>query len=300
MEKISVIVPTYGRSTSLERAINSVLNQTYENFEVIVIDDNGIESTGNILTRKVMGKFSNHEKVKYIQLQKNSGGSIARNAGIEKAEGKYITFLDDDDEYYKTKLEKQIIFYKKTFPQNDGFINCQIKVFRENKFIRDTKTKVDYQNLLFSAVSEKILGTPTLFIPKQLLNSVGMFTDRTKGQEWDLVVKLVAKGYKFRSMDDKLVRVNVSQNSITSDSNIDRRINGLKEVYLKQSSYFGHFSKKQVDEIKNSHYIKLSETLLFLNFYDSLKCYFTGLKYRLFFIGNLKYPIKALRKITGI
>ncbi len=299
MKKISVVIPTFGRSESLLNSVNSVLNQTYNNLEVIVVDDNGIDSENNLLTRKSMELFANNSKVKYIELEKNSGGSLARNKGIEESTGEYITFLDDDDEYYKFKLEKQMFFYEENFPQDDGFINCQISVFKDNKFIRNTKTIVDYENLLFSAVSEKILGTPTLFMPKKIINDVGLFTDRTKGQEWDLVVKLVEKGYRFKSMDEKLVRVNVSKNSITSDSNIERRINGLKEIYKKQQSYFYSFSQFEINEINNVYYIKLSEAMLYSNFIKSLKYYLIGLKFRPFTINNFKYPFKVLKFFSG-
>ena len=103
-EKISVIIPTYNRGNLIGDSIKSVLNQTYENLEVIVVDDG---STDN--TKEEIDKIED-ERVKYIKLMKNSGGSNARNIGIQNANGKYISFQDSDDIYYPKKLEIQ---YKK-------------------------------------------------------------------------------------------------------------------------------------------------------------------------------------------
>ena len=295
MEKISVIIPTFDRNLSVRRAVDSVLKQTYKNFEIIVIDDNGLDTNQNLLTREVMNELvSGDKRIKYIELEKNSGGSIARNVGIENSDGKYIAFLDDDDEYYEEKLEQQLAFYKKNFPENDGLINCQMDVFKKDKLVRTIKTNVDQNNLLFSAVFEKILGTPSLFIPRDLLDSVNLFTDRIKGQEWDLVVKLIEKGYKFKQMNQSLVRINISQNSITTDQNIGRKVIGIENIYIKQSSYFKLFSKNQINQINHSYYLKLSEAYLSNNFKKSLCFYIKALKKIFFSINNLRYPIKLL------
>lgn len=295
MEKISVIIPTFNRSSSLKRSIESVLNQTYKNIEIIIVDDNGLGSKENKLTKIVLQEIMlKDNRVKYVELEKNSGGSVARNFGIENSAGQYITFLDDDDEYYENKIEKQLKFYKEYFPKENGFINCQMDVFKNNKLMRTIKTHIDEKNLLFSAVNEKILGTPSLFIPKKLLYAVGLFTDRTKGQEWDLVVKLVEKGYDFKHMSDNLVRINVSENSITSDQNIDRKISGLENIYSKQCSYFQFFTKSEIKIINHSHYLKLSEAYLSNNLKKSFYCYVDALKNKFFLINNLRYPIKLI------
>jgi glycosyltransferase involved in cell wall biosynthesis len=295
LDKISVIIPTFNRSSSVKVAINSVLKQSYKNLEVIVVDDNGLGSEESLLTKEAMQELLiNDKRVKYIELEKNSGGSIARNAGLAVSSGKYISFLDDDDEYYSNKLEKQLEFYKTVFPKNNGFINCQMEVFSGNRLVRTVKTEADESNLLFSAVSEKILGTPSLFLPRDLIFSVNLFTDRIKGQEWDLIVKLVDKGYGFKHMAEKLVRINISENSITSEGNVDRKVKGIENIYLNQRSYFAIFSTKEIEEINHSHYLKLSDAYLAENFIKSLKYYIEAVKNVFFSVENLKYPVKLL------
>ena len=106
---VSVIIPTYKRPKELERAIISVKNQTYKNIEIIVVDDNANDIEQRKSTEQVVKKYEN---IVYIQNKENLGGSKTRNIGIENAKGKYIAFLDDDDEFLPNKIEQQIKLYK--------------------------------------------------------------------------------------------------------------------------------------------------------------------------------------------
>ena len=94
---VSVIIPTFQRAKYIERAIDSVLNQTYKNFEIIVVDDNDQESEARKEMIKRMDKYSSDSRIIYIKHEKNKNGAAARNTGINVAKGEYITFLDDDD-----------------------------------------------------------------------------------------------------------------------------------------------------------------------------------------------------------
>lgn len=98
-KKISIITPTYNRAWCIERAIQSVLNQTYKNWELIIIDDG---STDN--TKEIIKPYLKDKRIKYFY-QKNKGVNIARREGIKKATGKYVTFLDSDDELKRNALE---------------------------------------------------------------------------------------------------------------------------------------------------------------------------------------------------
>lgn len=105
---VSVIIPTYKRSVTLERAVDSCLSQTLKNIEIIVVDDNIPETKYRALTEKIMEKYYNVDNVIYIKHSQNLKGSAARNTGIQKSRGKFITFLDDDDVLDSEKLEKQM------------------------------------------------------------------------------------------------------------------------------------------------------------------------------------------------
>jgi glycosyltransferase involved in cell wall biosynthesis len=105
---ISIIIPTFNRVKIINRALNSVINQTYKNWELIIIDDNSIDNT-EITVKKFIRNKKLENKTLYIKNIKNLGNAATRNVGIKKAQGKFIAFLDDDDEWLSKKLEKQII-----------------------------------------------------------------------------------------------------------------------------------------------------------------------------------------------
>jgi len=104
---VSVIIPTYNRAHLVGRSIQSVINQTYQDFEIIVVDDGSTDNTEDIIK-----EFQKKDKrIKHIKHNKNKGGSAARNTGIRAARGEYIAFLDSDDEWMPTKLEKQTSYF---------------------------------------------------------------------------------------------------------------------------------------------------------------------------------------------
>ena len=90
---VSIISPTYNDEDTIENTINSVLNQSYKNWEMIIVDDCSRDNTGYIVKQKA----KEDERIKYIKLDKNSGASVARNVALKNAKGKYIAFLDCDD-----------------------------------------------------------------------------------------------------------------------------------------------------------------------------------------------------------
>lgn len=284
MIMISVIIPTYARSDLVERAIISVLRQTFDEFEIIVVDDNGRNTEEQLNTQKVLTKYSNDRRVKYLVNRVPLGGSAARNAGVENCTGQYVTFLDDDDEYHCQKLKTQMEFYKTKFPKNDGFLNGQIELVKNGKSRAAQKLTIDYNNLLFSAVSENILGTPTFFMPKSVFLSVGGFPNIPKGQEWYLSVKLIERGTKFFSMSERLVSVHIhGRDSVgNGGGSAKSQAHNLKLIFEIQSGYFKFFTKKEINHIKSSHYLGLSLVYLKSDEKKFFHCAFRGLRYKVY------------------
>lgn len=105
--RCSVVIPTYKRPDTLDRAINSVLNQSIKNVEVIVVDDNNPDSDGRALTELKMARYANEPRVHYIKHEHNKNGSAARNTGARASSAEWVAFLDDDDEFLPKKLESQ-------------------------------------------------------------------------------------------------------------------------------------------------------------------------------------------------
>ena len=105
---VSVVIPTFNRPVYLNRAIKSVLEQTYKPIEIIVVDDNNPEDIARKETETIMESFTSYPNIIYIRHNRNKNGSAARNTGLKNAKGKYITFLDDDDEIAPRKIQKQV------------------------------------------------------------------------------------------------------------------------------------------------------------------------------------------------
>ena len=105
---VSVIMPSYGSEKFISKSIDSVLLQTYDNWELIIIDDCSPDESNKII-KEYLSKDS---RIKFVKLEKNSGAAVARNKGIEIAKGRFIAFLDSDDLWLPEKLEKQISFMK--------------------------------------------------------------------------------------------------------------------------------------------------------------------------------------------
>ena len=116
MKKVSAVITTHNRCELLLKAIESVKNQTYKNIEIIVVDDASSDST--------LDKCRILDGIKYIRINTSKGGNYARNVGIKNSSGHYIAFLDDDDEWYPTKIEKQLGLFDKH--KNKLFQTCFI------------------------------------------------------------------------------------------------------------------------------------------------------------------------------
>lgn len=134
LPKVSVIIPTYNRPALIQRAIKSVLNQTHQNFEIVIVDD-----SPNDETEKVVKSF-NDQRIKYIKNKERKGPSAARNQGIKASDpqSKYIAFLDDDDEYLPILLEKAV---KKMEENSEIVMVCTDAEMRDEKgrFIREMR-----------------------------------------------------------------------------------------------------------------------------------------------------------------
>lgn len=209
--KISIIIPTYNRAHTLERAIKSVLNQTYKNYQLIVVDDGSIDNTNQII--------ANYPQVDYLK-QNNQGVSSARNLGIKHAKGDWIALLDSDDEWLASKLELQVE-YSLNHPQIELIHGEEIWIrngARVNPMKKHQKGGGDQfaQSLKLCCISPS-----AVLIKKTLLDSVGTFReDYPVCEDYDLWLKITAKypvGFvsnpiiqKYGGHEDQLSRKHVA------------------------------------------------------------------------------------------
>ncbi|EOE5321825.1 glycosyltransferase family 2 protein [Providencia rettgeri] len=182
MELVSVIMPIYNSERFLDSSINSVINQTYKNWELILIDD--CSSDDSILKAKL--HCANDSRIKLILLNKNSGAATARNKGIELSRGKYIAFLDSDDIWFPNKLEDQI-----TFMQNSNTFFCYTAYKKIDEHCNDIITfgvppTISYRDLLKNCV----IGCLTVVFDAEKLGKIYMPLD-TKREDYALWLKIM-------------------------------------------------------------------------------------------------------------
>lgn len=142
---VSIIMPAFNCEKFISEAINSILFQSYDNWELIIINDNSTDRTGEIINEFA----GNESRIKILNLENNSGAAIARNQGIDLANGKFIAFLDSDDIWYSNKLFNQIKFMS----DNNFYFTCTAysKINEDGELLGNTilsKSKSDYEHLL--------------------------------------------------------------------------------------------------------------------------------------------------------
>lgn len=254
MPRVTVIIPTYKRSVEfLSRAVKSVIDQTYKNIEIIVIDD----SPSNYIERDNIKKYMDsivNQDIKYYQNEKNMGGSLARNRGIELATGEYISFLDDDDEYMPEKIEKQIKFM--LYGGNDlSFSNMimynssgNVVDFREYTDI----PAFDNESLLHYHLMHHMTGTPTFMFKTNKLREIGGFEDAKMGQEFYLMLKSIEKGLSIGYIPECDVKVyKHEEGGITQGKN---KIDGENRLYEFKKKYFSQLNKQETRFINFRHW----------------------------------------------
>ncbi len=219
-ELVSVIIPTYNRESLIERSVNSVLRQTYQHLEVIIVDDASTDRTEEVV-RKI-----EDERVRYIRLEKKEGANHARNIGVRSACGKYVAFNDSDDEWLPTKLEKQMKLMMQS-AQDVGCVYCLMTRYDDrHTIVRELETVPDMEDVGENAVGDlfrfmqgyTFISTQTLLLKKEAIEEAGYFNERLKRmQEWEMLLRVAWK-WKFTLVQEKLVNAYVQGDRITTNA----------------------------------------------------------------------------------
>ncbi len=226
---VSVIVPTYNRADMVKRAIQSILDQSFDNYEILIIDD---ASTDN--TEETIKKMDN-DKIVYVGLEKNVGQCRARNIGIRKAKGKYIGFLDSDDEWMPTKLEKQLRIFNQTDDPDLGAVYTGYLEIDEIKKKHAVKNGNFRKGKLYKDfLSGFCPATPTMFlVKKEALDKVEGFDENLPTfVDYDLWLRIAKLNYSFDYVPEPLIRKYEHQGHQMA-KDINKRLAGLDILFDK-------------------------------------------------------------------
>jgi len=225
MPTVSVITPTYNRAHLVGRAIQSVLDQTYQDFEIIVVDDASVDETEDVV------KSFTDNRINYIRHQRNKGGSSGRNTGIKAATGELVGFLDSDDEWLPNKLEKEIGKFQ-TLSNDVAVVYCGFCYVSEKSGEIVSKVIPNLRGNVYAKLIEGcILGSPTPLIRKNCFQKAGFFDETFPSyQDWDMWIRL-SRYYEFDFVPDILAKCHLHGTQISSDLNA--KIRGMEALLRK-------------------------------------------------------------------
>ncbi len=234
MIEVSVIIPTYNVCKFIDKTLDSVLTQTYSDFEVIVVDDGSTDQTVSII-KQYCGKHP--EKIRLI-LKENSGPGSARNVGIRAAAGEYIAFIDADDLWLPQKLEKQIAYFK-TQSSEVGLVYTDARKFDDDgiwvlpeKYRRKRSEGWIYKELL----KRNMIPNQSVIARKKCFDDVGLFDESLELiEDHDMWLRIAMK-YKIVFLDEvlSLYREQSQGRSKKVETTI-KRSNGVIEKHLKMA-----------------------------------------------------------------
>lgn len=284
--RISVIMPTFNRAFTLTRSIDSVLDQSYTNFELIIVDDGSTDDSFDVIRG-----YLKDPRVRYIRLSTNKGAQAARNVGIKSATGEYIAFLDSDDEWVPEKLQIQVKKINGATPLR--VIHGGAFVFKEETGEKKRGNLPKLQGWVYKELLEK--PGPLLqciLAPKACFEHIGYLDECVPSwQEWDTSIEL-SKHYDFVYCDEPLAIYHLHERDTISNDK-QRSADGWGYIVTKhQDEILAQLGRK----VLSRHYLCVCElyeeasnkrnVIKFL-----LKSFFTAPYYRL---GNLRMLILML------
>ncbi len=227
MELVSIILPYYKKRKFIQKTINSILAQTYKNFEIIIIYDD--ENLTDFLLLESIKKADS--RIFLLKNNKNIGAGLSRNVGINHSKGKFIAFIDGDDLWDKNKLELQIDYMKN---KNYQITHTAYHIIDEDDKVTGLRKSknLDYNNLINSCD----VGLSTVILNKELLNIDISFPNFKTKEDYFLWLKLSKENYIFNYIDEPLSNWRKTKNSLSSS--ITQKIADSFRVYYHYEKNF--------------------------------------------------------------
>ena len=289
MEKVSAIITTCNRIEYLKKAIHSVYNQTYQNIEIIVVDDGSTDGTKEYCEKE--------KKIKYIYIPKSEhkNGNYARNLGIKNSSGEFIAFLDDDDEWMPTKIEKQMKIILTNEDISVVYTGLKVEVNDGEYYsYNDIYKKKDYAK---ESLYSMIALSSTILARRNILYYIGLFDENLNyWQDTELMIRICQK-YKISYVNEHLV---LYRKNLKDKKRLTNNIDG----FLEAVEYINKKFSKEINQLSPNEK-KLRQQMIYLDIadrYAKLGMNKESRKYLLRVLKlfpSLKNCIKYVFNITG-
>ena len=260
-EKVSIILPTYNRADLVKKAIDSVLQQTYREFELIVVDDGSTDHTEQTVAA------IEDDRIRYIKLEKNGGPSNARNAGIDAAAYNYIAFHDSDDCWKREKLQKQMNRLLESSPETGFVYGCyeynsldgRKACFPRKELEKEKKTGFIYPQMLL----ENLIGMPTILVKRECIEKIGKVNIHYASlEDYEWMLRL-SRAYKAEYLDEILVDVYATKGSVNQNlsANFSSRCM-LIGVYRQEMVRYGVLEQVIQEFLEEAEYLGCMDAVL--------------------------------------
>ena len=222
---VTVVIPAYNRARSIENSLRSVQAQTYQNWEVIVVDDSSKDDTAACVMR--LGQEDS--RIKLIRHQRNQGAQAARNTGIHAAQGKWIAFLDSDDQFFPYSLESRMMVANR---ENVSVVHSGCNMIHPDGSIEPYRTEPISGRVYRRLLEREGPVFPGILVSREAMQRIGYLDERIEGfQEWDTAIRL-AKHYPF-GFEPRPTFIYDCRNSDTLSKNLLRGARGYEQVVRK-------------------------------------------------------------------
>jgi glycosyltransferase involved in cell wall biosynthesis len=247
---VSVIIPTYKRTHYLKLTLESIQNQTFQDFEVLVVDD-GTPGDENQELSKLF------DKVRYIKIENSGGPAKPRNIGIKEARGKYLAFVDDDDLWLPAKLETQVAVLERN--SDFGLVHSCCDVIDENEMpLNEIIGRPGSPDVKHGDVSMKMMGNwtvmmPTSIVRKEIIEKIGFFNEQmpSAGEDTEFWTRC-SFVTNFYYIDQPLVQYRIHSNNISSDNLKYLQLPLYLKKVLQEQLHLRRITKKQYYFLLNS------------------------------------------------
>lgn len=254
MPKVSVVIPTYGKPLFLKKSIESVLSQTLRDWELFVVDDNDPDSEGRVETEKLMLCYTKNSQIHYIKHSHNKNGAAARNTGIAMCTGDFIAFLDSDDLYLPTRLEKCVAAMEKADDPLVGGVYSGCSFLRKGKEYYRMK-RIKSGNFLVEtlACTFPFCSGSNIFMKADIVRELKFDESFIRHQDYEFLARFFKK-YSLQAIPEILI--------IKNNENINlpnpQKMTEVKEHYLKKfEGTIQTLPQDKQDFIYRSNYISI-------------------------------------------